>query len=523
MSSDFGSDPWIDARLRDVPIPPGVLARVEKIAATSDEQLDLAIRQVELPPDLLARLDRIPRLGPRRIPWRELSLAATLLVGATLGLMNMPRRGVERSSGDGSRFVGNGPGRSTVSGKGTGDTPEQRPGSGRSGMFVPGVDTLPLADGRQQGPLGPRRPAEKPASLMQSHLAAGDRSTATETAEQPGIEDASATGSPRRDGILAAPSGSDRLPRLEMVNYSLSRGLAPPIAAGYDFLFQLKTGERPFVSPEVDPLLASSPVPLVRDQSSYLAAREAIGAGHLPAAEEVRIEDFLAAMDGLFPVTNQPLALHTAAGPAPFGEAGMQLLQVGLRTGGPTVVDPATGLPRVLAHGATLTVKFNPKVVQAYRLVGHGTTTLTGPVAAVTQVDLVAGIELAGLFEMWLKPDGGNDVATIDLAWHDANNSGNSAQRHMAARVVRSQFAGSFAEAPASLQAVALAAETARLLRSHAAPGRGLGRVLDLAGQVKPQLRSQPSFAELVQLVTAAEKARPNPGPARRAAAGSEP
>jgi hypothetical protein len=241
----------------------------------------------------------------------------------------------------------------------------------------------------------------------------------------------------------------------------------------------------------------------------------------LPPADEVRIEDFLAALDNLFPATNQPFALHMVGGPAPFGESGLQLLQVGLRVGGPTVVDPATGLRRTMAQGATLTVTFNPKVVQAYRLVGHATSTLTGPVPSVTRVDLAAGSELSGLFELWLKTDGGNDVASLELAWHEPNSS---AERHLAGRIARPQFAKSFGDAPASLQAVALAAETARVLRSHAAPGRGLGRVLDLAAEVKPQLRQEPSFGELVQLAAQAEKVRANPGAgARRAAADSEP
>ena len=296
---------------------------------------------------------------------------------------------------------------------------------------------------------------------------------------------------------------------MELISHSLDRGLAPPLVAGYDFVFQLKTGERPFVSPEVNPLLASSPVPLVRDKSSYLLAREAVAAGHLPPADEVRIEDFLAALDNLFPATNQPFALHLLGGPAPFGESGLQLLQVGVRVGGPTVVDPATGVRRLMAQGATLTVTFNPKVVQAYRLVGHATSTLTGPVPSVTRVDLAAGSELSGLFELWLKADGGNDVATVELAWHEPNSS---AERHLAGRIARPQFAKSFGGAPASLQAVALAAEIARVLRSHTAPGRGLDRVLDLAAEVKPQLRQEPSFGELLQLAAQAEKVRANPG-----------
>jgi hypothetical protein len=48
--------------------------------------------------------------------------------------------------------------------------------------------------------------------------------------------------------------------------------------------------------------------------------------------------------------------------------------------------------------------------------------------------------------------------------------------------------------------------------------------VLDLAAQVRPELRKQQSFGQLVQFVGQAEKVRANPGAgARRAAADAQP
>ena len=55
MSAEFGSDPWLDARLRDVPLPPGVLARLEQIAATSDDELDAIVRDVPVPTETCSR------------------------------------------------------------------------------------------------------------------------------------------------------------------------------------------------------------------------------------------------------------------------------------------------------------------------------------------------------------------------------------------------------------------------------------------------------------------------------------
>ncbi|HEX4143853.1 MAG TPA: von Willebrand factor type A domain-containing protein [Pirellulales bacterium] len=528
MAAEFGSDPWLDARLRDVPLPPGMLARLEQISSTSDDELDAIVSSMPVPRDLTARLSRIPRVRRSRLPWRELSLAAAVLITVSVSLLRVPVQLPERSTGDGSRFLHRGAGGVA-----------HRGAAGQAGKpAADASDSTELAAGERVAPRSVPLPYDDPRSADRS--ASNYRNASSEADEAAAnltmhdhspplddegdadfVDDAAPSAMPGRDGILTAPRGSDRLPPLETVSRTPNRGLAPPLLPGYDLLYQLKTGERPFVSPEVAPALASSPVPLVRDTSSYLLARESVASGRLPPADEVRIEDFLAAFDDLFPAAGAPFVLHMSAGPSPFGEPGMQLLQVGLSTGGSLGPDPATGAPRVVARGATLTVTFNPQVVQAYRLVGHATTTLTGPVAPVTKIDLTAGSEVAGLFELWLKPTGGDDVATAELVWNDP---AGGAPRRMSKRFSRSQLAKSFADSAASLQAVALAAETARALRSHATPGRGLGRVLDLASQVQPGLRSQQSFGQLVQFVAQAEKVRANPGAgARRAAADSQP
>jgi len=518
MSAEFGSDPWLDARLRDVPLPPGMMARLEQIAATSDDELDGMVRNVPVPSDLSMRLSRISRVRRQRFPWRELAVAATVLLLVGVGLFNVPVRLPERSTADGAKFVHRGNGGAAHPGKPAPHAADQQPEL----AVAPRAIKLPYDHPRSTDTAASSyRGDSSDAADAASDLTALDGSSSRDEEMNFGVPEDDSPSVPVHDGILTAPRGSDRLPPLETVDRTLNRGLAPPLTPGYDLLYQLKTGERPFVSPEAAPALASSPVPLVRDTSSYLLARQSIASGRLPPADEMRIEDFLAAFDDLFPPANAPFVLHTTAGPAPFGEPGMQLLQVGLRAGGSQSPDPATGAPRIVARGATLTVTFNHQVVQAYRLVGHATTTLTGPVASVTKVDLTAGAELAGLFELWLKPTGGEEVATIDLAWNDP---AGGAVRHMAARVRRPQFAKSFGESAASLQAVALAAETARALRSHATPGRGLGRVLDLASQVKPELQTQQSFTQLIQFVAQAEKVRANPGAgARRAAADSQP
>jgi len=127
MSAEFGSDPWLDARLRDVPLPPGMMARLEQIAATSDDELDAIVRNVPVPSDLSMRLSRISRVRRQRFPWRELAVAAAVLLLVGVGLFNVPVRLPERSTADGARFVHRGNGGAAHTGKPAPQAADQQP------------------------------------------------------------------------------------------------------------------------------------------------------------------------------------------------------------------------------------------------------------------------------------------------------------------------------------------------------------------------------------------------------------
>ena len=274
MSAEFGSDPWLDARLRDVPLPPGMLARLEQIAATSDDQLDAMVRDVPAAAGLARRGCRgFLGVRRRRLPWRELSLAAAVLIAVGVGLLNVPVRAVRAI--DGRRFevraVAAAGGASRPAATGVGQQPRWPTDPAAIGGRVP--VKLPFDDPRLTAEWHLRR---RPADRSRRKPATVDRSPSPDgEGRQPAWRKRLLPPSAREhDGILTAPRGSDRLPPLETVNRTLNRGLAPPLVPGYDLLYQLKTGERPFVSPESDPALASSPVPLIRDTSSYLLARD---------------------------------------------------------------------------------------------------------------------------------------------------------------------------------------------------------------------------------------------------------
>src|SRR5688572_4636756 len=53
-------DPNLDALLRDVPLPSGLVARVQGSIGPSDEELDAALRQVMIPVGLVRDLRAIP-------------------------------------------------------------------------------------------------------------------------------------------------------------------------------------------------------------------------------------------------------------------------------------------------------------------------------------------------------------------------------------------------------------------------------------------------------------------------------
>jgi hypothetical protein len=311
-------------------------------------------------------------------------------------------------------------------------------------------------------------------------------------------------GLPRRQEVFAADGSEQRLPELVRILPVEPRGMAPPRVRGYDLRFELARGDHPFVSPSADPRLAETLVPLSTSTAGYERVRQAIGRGRLPAPDEVRVEDFLAAMDYQLPGPSAgAMALRTAAGSASHDDSGPAVLQVAVRA----KAGAASPQPPIVAVKTTLKVRFNARSVAMYRLVGHEATSLTSPTAADREVTLRADQTACGLFELWLKPEGGDDVAEAELTWSDP--AGGNPQR-IVQRISRVQFAKSFASSPLSLQAAIVAARTAEALRgSYFAAGRdALPRVLRLADDAHPRLSERESFAQIISLVRQAERLR---------------
>jgi hypothetical protein len=159
----------------------------------------------------------------------------------------------------------------------------------------------------------------------------------------------------------------------------------------------------------------------------------------------------------------------------------------------------------VVASDVELSVRFNPASVAAYRLVGHEAT--LGFPTAPAKVSLHSGEASAVLFEVVLRGDGTNEVAVAELEWIDP---ATQQKQLLTQPISRVQFANSLVESSVSLQAAAVAAETAEILRGARAVDpsgeHSLDRTLEVARAVHPRLREQAEFRALVDLIELARQ-----------------
>ncbi|MCO6453904.1 MAG: VWA domain-containing protein [Pirellulaceae bacterium] len=175
------------------------------------------------------------------------------------------------------------------------------------------------------------------------------------------------------------------------------------------------------------------------------------------------------------------------------------------------LLETVYGNSSVVADQVQLRLELNPGAVAAWRLVGHEANALATLQPAGSAVTLRAGQSAATLLEIWLRPGTEDLVGWAEIEWRPP--SGGPARRQKQ-RLSRLQFAASFAEAPLSLQAAAIAAETAEVLRQrprierdaagvfqlHPRPG-GLQHVLARAEQIHSKLAEREGFAEFLAMV----------------------
>lgn len=327
MALPLAGDGEVDELVREVALPAGLLQRLLAIPLTEDDGLDEALRNVPVPEDLVTscrhhprrylarregRMDRALRIS-RIAMALSLILAVTLsLGGAMLLITALNRFGIGPSL---PQLVKENP---------TPTAPAEKRLEWSWGMLGD--------DASGSGGVSPWQPGDfrREIELVEVEpLAVRESRDAIASATLPRGADPLAVISP---GVNSSHNW-DNLPELSTSRANLDpHGLDWPVVPGSNRPFLVAKGFHPFVSPAAHPRLQTCPVPLAVEPSSYELARRYIERNELPPADRVRSEEFLAAVDYHFPKPrHQSLGLIVAGGPSPISGEGFCLLQVGVQ------------------------------------------------------------------------------------------------------------------------------------------------------------------------------------------------
>jgi hypothetical protein len=342
--TDDEADALLDAQLRDVAVPTDLAERLRRLAQWPDDEVDRGLTDVGVPVLLSSRLKsisldaeldeqlrdvspplglraRLRKIAARSQAWRSAavrSLAASLLLAVTLGygafawqvlfgardgqsltettFVVMRPMGVELEAGQGEFELFSSP---YVAG------PPAESGPELLVSASPAVSQLPARDLRSLTPI-----------------------EAIFNAAQTGSLDRRLT--PR---VLGAPLQDD-LPQLALVSLPQARGVMTPIVPGYNRGFLLRSGIHPPVVTGLNPALQQSLAPLSVSTESFDEVRELLVTKRRIPADEVRTEDFIAAVEHDLPEPSPgELSLSTVGSVSAFGPDPTRLLGLGVRAG----------------------------------------------------------------------------------------------------------------------------------------------------------------------------------------------
>jgi Ca-activated chloride channel family protein len=347
-------DRKLDRALGDVPIPAGLSAGIR--AALDVEALDERIRELPVPARVTARARIIPKLRPRMHPAFRAAAAVFLFVligGSYFGgvtAITALSRPPERPALP-EMAVEMGP-----------LELESRPEA--SAVEIATADDLiaPAAEGPRRNEISLEQ-----VDYVPTHGPAGEMSLAFETGFRPlqNVMDL-------RWRPLGARWADDDLPNLETVLAAAPRGIEPPLVRGFDRVFLFRTGVFPIVDPRLHESLAISKVPLSTSTASYDLTERVSADRRLPDPHEVRVEDFLAAVDYNLALPSQAdeVKVRSAAGPSVFGrmQHGLrpQLLQVAAQAG-PSGSRAAPSTHLTVAIDISASMKWNGRMEMAQR------------------------------------------------------------------------------------------------------------------------------------------------------------
>ena len=312
-------DSELDNLLRDAPCPADLCERLQLVVA--DEALDETLRCVPIPESLRPRLRIIPHLRPRH-PWRRMAVAAALFLVTlcgyygTLGaLLNAWRTDQQRETL--LSIIDLGPLQLQAE--------AQRP-----------WPLLDVARPRESVRYWPSvsTSAEPLAVDLVPHDTAIERGPAGElrTQWEQGVPFAADIMTLRWGPVAAPPQSESWHNELHHIRWATPTGADLPLVAGYDRAYLLRTGTHPPVFPILHTELTKAVTPLSFATGSVARAERLLREGRLPDPSEVRVEDFLAFLDYRYPLPADDLfELHVAGGPSFLGRQPHGLMQIGVQ------------------------------------------------------------------------------------------------------------------------------------------------------------------------------------------------
>jgi Ca-activated chloride channel homolog len=312
------SDVELDVRLRDIDVPGGLVERLQWLVA--DEALDAELRRVSIPVSVLPRTHIIPHVR-RRSRLRQWALAASLMVLIGAGLTALLGSIVSAL-----RPVPLPPLAMVVIDQGPLDLvalaepavailPD--PGDGLARLDAGGLsdETMRLLTTFERSPLGPA-----------GQLAADIRQ----------VWNPWDNWLLMRWGALGyAPAASAALPELTALTAPVAQGMEAPLVRGYDREFLYSRGIQPPILTAFDPAALGLDVPLANRTDSVDRVRRLAAAGRLPSPDQVRVEDFITAVQPHGGASAEPgtVAIRTAGGPSVFNRSEAGLLQIRVQSG----------------------------------------------------------------------------------------------------------------------------------------------------------------------------------------------
>lgn len=471
---------WPDAALRGVNPPPGLMARLGAVPVESDADLDRLICDVPIPPGMVGRVCQIgaarDEVYKRRAQVEQKAVAATLVVMAWCSYA------------------------AALILFWAADYPFARPTAENWLQTAALLD--PEQDMNQDASLAvfeESPPVEMP--LTPGNSAAAEMATTwrgAARAESAVREELLAFHWPDRYASDFDFSALVDTPADAPLTVSAA---AIPQGAGFDRDFLARTGVLPHVDPRYHPL---SWPPLAPAGDSFEFARQCLHRGRAPPPNEIRTEDFLAAIEFDFerPKSNA-LALSARGGRTAWpatrhsasADRALRLLQLGVQARGSTTPSGISG-KEIVANDARMSVRFNPQSVKSYRLCGHEPARLER--AETPAQSFSASQTATAVYELELQGAGDVEVATAVLEWRDA---ASGLRKVESRKVFLREFDASFRQAEESVQLAGLAVAAAEVLRqSPFAESISPAEMLSLAREAQADARRPREFARFVDL-----------------------